>query len=78
MIINSREQLEQLQADGELGTDDADEVRTFMDFLEDCGPARGKPGHDPRRVREAYAKYYPEDYATAVAAHQPTTEKENH
>lgn len=52
--------LEQMQADGLITPDDADEIRTFAAFLDEVGP-------DRRNVRAAYAKHYPEDYARAVA-----------
>jgi len=75
-VIRSRQDLERMQADGEISTGDADEIRTFMDFLQ------AAPSHADRRtpegrrqLREAYAEHYPEDYAATVAAH--TTEKEN-
>lgn len=65
MIINDPEDLERMQADGRISIDDADEVRTFMTFLDDAGPNR-------EHLAEAYAKHYPEDYAAADAAQKNT------
>lgn len=68
MIIDSKEALERLQADGQISTGDADEVRTFMAFLAEA-PTHAERGTSAgrRALREAYAKHYPEDFAVAVA-----------
>jgi len=68
MIIASEQQLELMQADGRISPEDADEVRTFMAFLKEVGPyPSAKSGAARERIRKAYAKHYPEDYARAVA-----------
>lgn len=46
--------LERAQADGQITTGDADEVRRFAAFLADVGP-------DKSSARAAYAEHYPEE-----------------
>lgn len=75
MIINSAEQLERMQADGQIAPDDADEIRTFMEFMREAPSSADRNTPAGRKaLREAYAKYYPEDYARTVAEHQAKTE----
>lgn len=72
MIITSEQHLELMQADGRISPEDADEIRTFMAFLKEVGPyPPAKSGAARKRIREAYAKHYPEDYARAVAEARP-------
>lgn len=60
-------QLERMQADGRITTNDADEVRNFADFLTAAGPAPKAAGFDRDRFATAYKEHYPEEYARAVA-----------
>lgn len=76
MIINNEEDLERMQADGRISPEDADEVRTFMEFLREVPAHADRQTPEGRRqLREAYAKHYPEDYARAVAEHKARQER---
>lgn len=74
-------QLERAQADGRISIEDADEIRTFRDFLEATadlpGPATPAQDWTPeqrRRYAEAYRDHYPDDYAHALAEHRARKE----
>lgn len=68
---NFDERLEQLQADGTISVDDADEVRTFASFLRAVQGIPTKPGEatkeESKRFAEAYREHYPEEFETQVA-----------
>lgn len=60
------DQLNQMQADGRIGDDDAEEVRRFADFLGDMADAGIRPSREARdraaakKARDIYLKHYPE------------------
>lgn len=61
------EKLERMQADGRITTGDADQVRTFSEFLKETA-GLPKKGGTPEQVwarRVAYARHYPEDFKSA-------------
>lgn len=63
MIIRGEGDLERLQADGVITTGDADEARTFMEFLRDAPPhAERSTPEGKAALRAALWKHYPEDY----------------
>jgi hypothetical protein len=73
VIFRDEADLERMQADGQITTEDADEVRNFVSFLRECGPHHSSPDFDPKRFGDAYRKHYPEDYARVIAEHRART-----
>jgi hypothetical protein len=62
------EQIERMCADGKITPEDADQVRTFAEFLSDAGPyAERETPEGRKRFVAAWKKHYPEDYAQAAA-----------
>jgi len=58
--------LHNMLADGEITLEDADAIETFSGFLSECGVPYGVPGFDRDKFRDAWKKYYPEDYERAI------------
>lgn len=63
MIIRGEDGLERLQADGVIGVEDADEVRTFIAFLRDAPPHADRETPEGRaKLRAALGTHYPDQY----------------
>lgn len=64
MIIRGEDDLERLQADGKITPGDADEVRTYMDFLRAVvgipTQAKDRTPEQQARFMAIYHEHYPE------------------
>lgn len=54
------------QEDGRMTTREAEEAKTFSDFLAAAGPPPGKEGYNRQRYLAALERYYPERYRAVM------------
>lgn len=75
-MADINEQVEKMLADGKITQQDADEIENFAAFLTEAPPVNARTTPEEREhFRKVYAKYYPEDYARAVAEQQARQEQ---